>query len=145
MDRKRKQTGYYQTHACTDSFTCAVCGRLTIPEGAGSSHRNHCPHCLSSLHVDVAPGDRASGCGGVMEPVAVWVRRGGEWALIHRCRRCGTLSSNRIAADDNPLKLMSIALRPLGQPPFPLERMEELAAGLAGEKGSHPDPPTAAG
>ena len=62
-----------------------------------------------------------------MEPAAVWVRKGGEWAIIHRCRRCGALSSNRIAADDNPMKLMSIALKPLANPPFPLERIRELA------------------
>ena len=48
-----------------------------------------------------------------MEPVGVWVRKGGEWALIHRCRACGALRSNRIAADDNPALLLSIALRPL--------------------------------
>jgi len=64
-----------------------------------------------------------------MEPIAVWVRRGGEWAIIHRCRRCGALRSNRVAADDNPLKLMSIALKPLSEPPFPLERMEEMLLG----------------
>ena len=69
---------------------------------AGSDHRNHCPNCLSSLHVDEEPGDRASDCGGIMEPVAVWVRKGGEWAIIHRCKRCGKLSSNRVAADDKP-------------------------------------------
>ena len=45
---------------------------------AGSDHRNHCPNCLSSLHVDEEPGDRASDCGGIMEPVAVWVRKGGD-------------------------------------------------------------------
>ena len=33
---------------------------------------------LSSLHVDEEPGDRASDCGGIMEPVAVWVRKGGD-------------------------------------------------------------------
>ena len=71
---------------------------------AGSDHRNHCPNCLSSLHVDEEPGDRASDCGGIMEPVAAWVRKGGEWAIIHRCKRCGKLSSNRVAADDNPMK-----------------------------------------
>ena len=49
-------------------------------------------------------------CVGIMEPVAVWVRKGGEWAIIHRCKRCGKLSSNRVAADDNPMKLMSIAI-----------------------------------
>ena len=37
-----------------------------------------------------------------MEPVAVWVRKGGEWAIIHRCRLCGKLTSNRIAADADP-------------------------------------------
>ena len=86
-----------------------------------------------SLHVDVEPGDRESDCGGLMEPVAVWVRKGGEWAIIHLCRRCGKLSSNRVAADDNPMKLMSIALRPLCQPPFPLERIEEMTALMGGE------------
>lgn len=100
--RKTFEKGYYKTHACNDSFTCKVCGRLCTPQNAGSDHRNHCPNCLSSLHVDLEPGDRASDCGGIMDPVAVWVRKGGEWAIIHRCRRCGALSSNRVAADDNP-------------------------------------------
>ena len=67
-----------------------------------------------------------------MDPVAVWVRRDGEWAVIHRCRRCGALHSNRTAADDNPLKLMSIALKPLCAPPFPLEYLEALARRLDG-------------
>ncbi len=26
-----------------------------VPVGAGSDHRNHCPNCLSSLHVDDEP------------------------------------------------------------------------------------------
>lgn len=68
-----------------------------------------------------------------MEPISVWVRKNGEWAIIHRCRVCGKLSSNRIAADDNPLKLMSLAMRPLGQPPFPLEHIEELTDMMGGE------------
>ena len=96
--RKQYEKGYYKTHPCTESFTCRVCGRLVVPGGAGSSHRNHCPNCLASLHVDMEPGDRAADCGGIMEPVAVWVRKHGEWAIIHRCRRCGALSSNRVAA-----------------------------------------------
>ena len=74
-------------------------------------------------------------CGGIMDPIGVWVRKGGEWAIIHRCRRCGKLDSNRTAADDNPMKLMSIALRPLALPPFPLEHMEKLTA-LMGGSGS---------
>ena len=131
--KKHFKKGYYNTHACTDSFTCKQCGRLVVSAGAGSDHRNHCPNCLSSLHVDIEPGDRASDCGSLMEPVAVWVRKNGEWAIIHRCRRCGKLSSNRVAADDNPMKLMSIAMKPLCEPPFPLERIEEMTELMAGD------------
>ena len=58
-----------------------------------------------------------------MDPIGVWVRKNGEWAIIHRCRSCGELSSNRIAADDNPTLLMSIAVKPLAAPPFPLWEM----------------------
>ena len=101
--------------------------------GAGSEHRNHCPNCLSSLHVDIEPGDRASDCGGIMDPIAVWVRKNGEWAIVHRCRRCGAMSSNRVAADDNPMKLMSIAMKPLCSPPFPIERIRELTALMGGD------------
>ena len=54
-------------------------------------------------------------------------------AIVHRCTRCGTLRSNRTAADDNPIKLMSIALKPLASPPFPLERIRELAALMGGD------------
>ena len=111
--RRTFEKGYYRNHPCYDTFTCRVCGRLVVSAGAGSDHRNHCPNCLTSLHVDQEPGDRSADCGGIMDPIGVWVRGRGEWAIIHRCRRCGKLSSNRVAADDNPMKLMSIALRPL--------------------------------
>ncbi len=131
--RKQFEKGYYKTHRSDNSFVCCVCGRPVAPGGAGSNHRNHCPNCLSSLHVDNEPGDRESGCGGVMEPIAVWVRKSGEWALIHRCRRCGKIGSNRVAADDNPMKLMSIAMKPLCLPPFPLERIEEMTALMGGD------------
>ena len=131
--RKRYERGYYQTHPCTDSFTCKHCGRLVVSAGAGTDHRNHCPNCMTSLHLDVEPGDRSANCGGLMDPVAVWVRKSGEWAVVHRCRRCGALSSNRVAADHNPMKLMSIAMKPLSAPPFPLERIEEMTALMGGE------------
>lgn len=116
----------FRAEPCRDSFVCASCGRTVSPEGAGTRHRNHCPHCLSSLHLDEIPGDRSARCGGIMEPVAVWVRKNGEWALIHRCRACGTLHSNRTAADDNPALLLSIAAKPLANPPFPLEYLKDL-------------------
>lgn len=117
--RQRKKADYRHT-PCAETFTCKVCGALVTPEDAGSRHRNHCPQCLCSIHVDNEPGDRASLCKGVMDPIGVWVRKNGEWAVIHRCRSCGELCSNRIAADDNPILLMSIAMKPLAAPPFPL-------------------------
>lgn len=107
-------------------FNCKACGARVELSGAGGLHRNHCPHCLSSLHLDNIPGDRSADCGGIMDAVGVWVRSDGEWALIHRCRKCGVFGSNRIAADDDPLKLMSIAVRPLSSPPFPLEYLGRM-------------------
>ncbi len=137
MNRENKKKSfdknYYKTHPCTDTFTCKVCGRLVVPCGAGSDHRNHCPNCLSSQHLDDEPGDRSAECGGVMEAIAVWVRKNGEWAVIHRCKICGALSSNRIAADDNPMKLISLAMKPIALPPFPLERLEEMMRLMGGD------------
>ena len=136
MNRENKkgsfEKGHSTHHPREESFTCQVCGRLVTSEGAGTEHRNHCPYCLSSKHLDIEPGDRAAECGGTMEPIAVWVRKGGEWALVHRCRVCGALSSNRIAADDNPVKLLSLAMKPVSSPPFPIERIEELTELLNG-------------
>ena len=56
--RKLYDKHYYKTHPCDEAFTCKHCGRLVVPEGAGSDHRNHCPYCLCSVHLDNAPGDR---------------------------------------------------------------------------------------
>jgi len=58
-----------------------------------------------------------------MEPIAVWIKRSGDWAVVHRCRRCGMIRTNRISGDDNLTALLSIALRPLAQPPVPLHEL----------------------
>ena len=139
MNREHKRQtyhkGYAQKHPCPDPFTCRVCGRLVVPAEAGSNHRNHCPNCLASVHLDEEPGDRASPCHGVMDPIAVWVRKNGEWAVIHRCRVCGRMHSNRIAADDNPMKLMAIAMRPYASGTMSRRRVRNLTRSMeAGEK-----------
>jgi len=109
----------------SDTFRCKRC-RLDVPlQAPGTRHRNHCPSCLWSRHLDEAPGDRAAGCAGSMEPIAVTVQRDGEWSLVHRCT-CGHVRLNRVAGDDNPLTLMQIAVRPLARPPFPLEALSRL-------------------
>ncbi len=79
-------------------FTCARCGAAVQPVSNGG-YRNHCPRCLWSRHVDESlPGDRASGCGGLMQPVGLLQNRKGKGLqLRHRCSLCGHQSVNRVA------------------------------------------------
>ena len=67
--RKQYEKGYYKKHPCNETFICKNCGRMVVPEGAGSNHRN----------------------------------------------------------------LMSIAMRPISQPPFPIEKIEEMTKMMGGE------------
>ncbi|MFT3950432.1 MAG: RNHCP domain-containing protein [Oscillospiraceae bacterium] len=83
-------------HTENSAFVCAHCGREVLPLTNGSC-RNHCPFCLYSLHADVVPGDRASPCQGLMEPVgAVYSGKKG-WQIVHKCTICGFVRRNRIA------------------------------------------------
>jgi hypothetical protein len=97
----------------SDAFRCVGC-RLEVPMSApGTAHRNHCPQCLTSLHVDRRiPGDRKESCHGRMTALCLSVRQDGEWLIIHHCLACDELSANRIAGDDNALMLLRMAMRP---------------------------------
>ncbi|MCP9618721.1 RNHCP domain-containing protein [Nocardia otitidiscaviarum] len=117
---RREQRGKTVLHGRAgtsgDAFRCVGC-RLDVPVAApGTAHRNHCPHCLASRHVDRVPGDRSAACRGRMRAVSMSVRDDGEWSLVHQCLVCGVLKVNRVAGDDNALALMRIALRPLSDP-----------------------------
>lgn len=81
-----------------DGFVCAGCGRTVAPLGYTS--RNHCPYCLTSLHLDVNPGDRASECGGVMRAVKTEPDAKKGFIIIHKCTKCGALRRNKAAKDD---------------------------------------------
>jgi predicted RNA-binding Zn-ribbon protein involved in translation (DUF1610 family) len=83
-----------------EPFECAHCG-LAVPPGL-SRVRDHCPSCLRSLHVDVVPGDRAAGCGGLMDPVGVELGGRAEVTIRYRCRRCGYEHRNRAGLDVVP-------------------------------------------
>jgi hypothetical protein len=77
----------------------------------GGRHRNHCPYCLYSLHVDGrVPGDRASNCRARMAPVGVFARPKGEQVLVHRCLGCGFERHCRVAADDDVVAVMRLAI-----------------------------------
>jgi DNA-directed RNA polymerase subunit RPC12/RpoP len=124
MSRDQRRGGH--RHG-TNSFRCRRCGLDVSVQALGTTHRNHCPNCLWSRHLDDdAPGDRAAECGSLMEPIAITVRGDGEWVLVHRCTGCDALRLNRTAGDDNPLVLMRLAVKPLAQPPFPIERIGRL-------------------
>ena len=105
-------------------FTCIHCRQTVSLSAFGTQHRNHCPFCLWSRHVDEEIGDRRCPCRSPMEPIALEVRRDGEWAIVHRCAGCGILRTNRIAGDDHVLTLLSLALRPLANPAFPLDSLD---------------------
>ncbi|WP_283139820.1 RNHCP domain-containing protein [Rhizohabitans arisaemae] len=115
-----------RTRNRTSSFRCLNCRLDVSMDAPGTAHRNHCPTCLWSRHLDNTPGDRAADCDASMAPIAIQVRPNGEWAIVHRCNACGTLDANRIAGDDNPLSLMRLAVAPLAQPPFPMDWLARL-------------------
>ncbi len=114
-----------QVHNENLPFICEHCGCSVMPPESGTEHRNHCPHCCYSKHVDMRTGDRRSGCKGLMEPIGIWVDKNKEWSLIHRCRKCGFIRINRIAPDDSEMLLFSLALKPMIQLPFPSEFLLE--------------------
>jgi hypothetical protein len=101
-------------------FKCVHCHALVISDRrySGVQHRNHCPYCLWSRHLDHArAGDRLSACKAQMRPVGLTEKRvhkkygpqRGELMLIHQCQACGKISINRIAADDDAQALEEIS------------------------------------
>ncbi len=114
-----------------ESFKCGRCRAFIGPAVSGGRHRNHCPLCLHSRHVDdTRPGDRASGCRSLMEPIGVFHRPKGEQVLLHRCLGCGLERHNRVAADDNPLgvlRLPPVPPRVGGAGRLPEQEQEEEA------------------
>jgi len=95
----------------TEEFKCGQCRAFIGPTIGGGRHRNHCPLCLHSRHVDRArPGDRASDCRASMAPIARFDRPGGESVIVHRCLGCGLERHNRLVADDNLALLIRLPL-----------------------------------
>jgi hypothetical protein len=79
-----------------EDFTCDHCGtRVT-----GTGFTNHCPMCLWSKHCDITPGDRASDCNGLMEPIKIEIEKG-EPVITHRCIVCGYEKRNKTAQNDS--------------------------------------------
>jgi len=78
-----------------ENFNCAVCEREIKPHP--SSCRNHCPFCLSSLHLDINPGDRLSPCKGVMKAISYDLNSKKGLMIHHKCTKCDEIKVNRSA------------------------------------------------
>ena len=61
--RSNTKTDTIKITAATTPLPASTAGEVVVPIGAGTQHRNHCPNCLTSLHLDNEPGDRAANCG----------------------------------------------------------------------------------
>lgn len=102
-------------------FICIKCGRQISGDALGTQNRNHCPHCLYSVHLDLKkPGDRQSDCHGLMRPLGLAYKneghqKQGELCLVHRCQSCAAISKNRLAGDDNPDQVLKIYHQSLKQ------------------------------
>lgn len=79
-----------------EDFTCSQCGAHVT----GNGFTDHCPSCLFSQHVDNTPGDRASTCGGVMEPISIAPERSG-YVISYKCQSCGYEYSNKASDNDD--------------------------------------------
>ncbi|MFA6250694.1 MAG: RNHCP domain-containing protein [Candidatus Shapirobacteria bacterium] len=88
-----------------ENFKCEVCGIKVVGDG----YTDHCPKCLWGKHVDEEiPGDRASDCGGLMEPIKTVLEKG-EFRIFYKCRKCGHGFVVREGKDDNRERLISLA------------------------------------
>lgn len=105
----------------TDTYSCVRCGLTVSAAAPDGNPRHHCPSCLHARHGTGTAEGGSGDCRGRMAPIAVAVLRTGDWMLVHRCVRCDELASSPVHTDDNQLVLMRIAVRPLAEPPFPLE------------------------
>ena len=87
-----------------ENFTCVVCGT----EVKGNGYTNHCPECLSSLHVDINPGDRACECHGVMLAEKLEHKNGHDY-IVHKCVKCGHVRRNKTSPNDNFEALLALS------------------------------------
>lgn len=80
-------------------FLCTHCGKQVPPNGVTS--RDHCPFCLTSLHVDLNPGDRANPCRGVLLPKKAEPHPKKGFVIVYQCNKCGKIVRNKAALTGN--------------------------------------------
>lgn len=93
-----------------ENFICQVCKKEITK--LNYTARDHCPHCLCSIHVDVFPGDRMCECKGILEPIGVEKNKKGM-QIVYKCSKCGEIKKNIVAIDDDMDKIIELSSRPL--------------------------------
>lgn len=92
------------------TISCSNCSREFNLEMQGKTHRDHCPHCLCSVHIDSKPGNREVWCGEgtpcTSNFIHATLRPIGKSStqpiyILYRCEKCGKLKTNVSAYDDN--------------------------------------------
>ena len=81
-----------------EEFVCKNCGMRV--DALKYTARDHCNHCLCSLHVDVLPGDRKNSCHGILRPIGIEKFKD-TFKIIYKCDKCKELHKNIMANDDN--------------------------------------------
>lgn len=87
-----------------ENFKCEMCGR----EVMGDGYTDHCPDCLWGKHVDDSiPGDRASDCKGLMEPIRASYEKG-SFRIFYRCTKCHHEFWVREGVEDSRERLLEL-------------------------------------
>lgn len=69
-----------------ESFICVNCNKKV--EKLHYTSRDHCNHCLHSVHVDITPGDRLNECKGLLVPINVLQDSKKGKVILYRCNKC---------------------------------------------------------
>ena len=94
-----------------ENFRCIVCGEIV--KKLGYTARDHCPNCLSSIHVDNNPGDRLCECKGILKPIAIEKSKKDTYKIVYKCEKCEMIKKNISAKDDNFDKIIEIMSKPV--------------------------------
>mgnify|MGYP000851927306 CR=1 FL=1 len=82
-----------------DEFICKNCNKKV--EKLKYTSRDHCNHCLHSIHIDITPGDRANKCQGMLVPINVIETSKKGQVILYRCNKCKNEVRNIVARDDD--------------------------------------------
>lgn len=89
-----------------ENFKCERCGYEVVGDG----YTDHCPKCLWGKHVDAEiPGDRASECGGMMEPVGAEYKAN-KFKIHYKCNKCNHEFFVREGEGDDRGKLVELVV-----------------------------------